>query len=118
MYKYTFQGNVDTARDFIEARVRTGMRFPQTFRSFSYYLVRLWQWDTSDTDFNIEILNEPGHQIFNKYDEALNCFNNLTEELPDHMPETVKLELVQYHMGVIYPLESRVLMPLVSLDEC
>ena len=117
MHKYLLEGEIHTARDFLESQIRAGVKFPCPFRSFSYYLVRLWQWDTSDADYTIEILNEPGHQIFNSYDEALNCFNTLMSELLEDVQEDVKLELVQYHVGTIYPLESIVLMPLVCGDQ-
>jgi hypothetical protein len=110
MYKYYYEGGIYTARDFIEARIQTGMRFPHPFHSFSHFVVRLWQWDISDADYTIEILNEPGHQIFNNYNEALNCFNTLAKELPGRILENVNLELVHYHLGHIYPLEIKIVM--------
>ncbi|MFQ5583894.1 MAG: hypothetical protein ACE5GL_05620 [Calditrichia bacterium] len=118
MHKYLYEGGIHTARDFFEARIRTGIRFPHPFHSFSHYLVRLWQWDTPDANYTIEILSEPGHQIFNNYDEALNCFNTLAEELPGRILEDVKLELVHSHLGIIYPLESKIVKPPVFAGGC
>ena len=118
MHKYFFEGEIHTAPDFFEARIRTGIGFPHAFCSFSYYLVRLWQWDTPDADYTIEILNEPGHQIFNNYNEALNCFNTLAEELPGRILEDIKLELVHYHLGTIYPLESKIVRSPVFASGC
>ena len=118
MHKYFFEGEIHTARDYFESRIRAGIKYPYPFRSYSYYLVRLWQWNISDADYNIEVLNEPGHQFFSSYDEALSCFHTLAEELLGRIQEDVKLELVQYHLGTIYPLESKILLPLVLTAEC
>lgn len=118
MHKYLYEGGVHTAQDFFEARIRSGIKFPHPFHSFSYYLVRLWQWDIPDADYTIEILNEPGHQVFNNYDEARTCFHTLAEELPGCIQEDVKLELVHYHLGTIYPLESKILASPAFTGEC
>jgi hypothetical protein len=118
MHKYFYEGEVYTARDFFEARIRMGIRFPHPFHSFSHYLVRLWQRSTPDADYTIEILNEPGHQIFNNYDDARNCFITLAGELPGRIREDVKLELVHYHMGTIYPVESKIVLSPVFAGGC
>ncbi len=118
MYKYFYDSGFHTARDFYEARLQMGIRLPHPFHSFSHYVVGLWQWDPSDGDYNVEILSEPGHQIFNNYEEALNCFNTLAEELPERMLEDVKLELVQCHLGKTYPLKSKTLMPAIFANAC
>ena len=117
MYKYFYKGRVYTARDFFEARILTRIKFPRPFRSFSYYLVRLWQWDIPDVGYTVEVLNEPGHQIFNNYGESLNCFNTLAKELPGWVLVDSKLELVHYHLGEVYPLESNIAMSPVFSGE-
>ena len=81
-------------------------------------MVRLWKWDPSDGEYTVEVLGEPGHQIFNNYDEALNCYNSLAEELPGRILEDAKLELVHYHMGGIYPLESKIVRSPVFAGGC
>ena len=116
MYKFFYDGKIHTVRDLFEARNLTNVQFPHPFHSFSYYLIRIWQWDISDADYTIEILNEPGHQSFNNYDDALHCFSTLADELPRRILENVKLELVHYHLGKIYPLDSQVLMPPVFVN--
>ena len=118
MYKYLYDGGIHTARDFYAARLHTGILFPRPFHSFSHYVVGLWQWDPSDGEYTVEILSEPGHQTFNYYEEALNCFNTLVEELPGRIREDIKLELVQYHLGKTYPLQSKILMPPIFADTC
>ena len=62
----------------------------------------------ADADYTIEILNELGPKTFNNYEEALNCFITLTNELPGLVREDVELELVQFHLGKVYPLESKI----------
>ena len=114
MYKYSYQGRVHTARDFYEARNKAGLSLPCPFQSASHYVIRLWQWDESDRDYAVEILNPPGHQILNCYDEALVCFNTLAEFFPYEITEDLKLELVHFHLGETYSLESQILFPPVS----
>lgn len=114
MYKYTFRGEIHTARDFFDARHKTGLRLPRRFHSVSHYVVRLWQWHDDDHEYSVEILNSPGHQIFNNYDEALVCYNTMAEFFPDELKQDVKLDLIQFHLGEIYELESQVLCPPVS----
>lgn len=111
MYKYSFKGRIYTARDFFEARHKAGLALPGTFQSTSYYVVRLWQWDDAERDYAVEILNTPGHQIFNTYDEALVCYNTLVEFFPDEIADDIKLELVHFHLSETYELESTVLYP-------
>ena len=118
MYKYIYEGKAHTARDFFEARIQTGIRFPNPFHSFSHFVVRIWQWDVSDADYNIEILSEPGHQSFNNYDDALHCFNTLAKELPGRILKNVKLDLVHYHLGRVYQLESKILVSPVFTKAC
>jgi len=114
MYKYTYQGEIHSARDFFEARHKAGLSLPRTFHSVSHYVIRLWQWDEGDRDYSVEILNSPGHQIFNSYDEALVSYNTLAEFYPNDIDRDIKLELVQFHLGEVYDLEEQVLYPPVS----
>ncbi len=117
MYKYSFKGQIHTAQDFYEARHKAGLPLPDTLQSVSYYLVRLWQWDDAVRSYAVEILNSPGHQVFNAYDEALVCYNTLTEFFPDEIANDVRLELVHCHLGETYELESTILYPAVHTWE-
>ena len=117
MYKYSFKGQVYTARDFYEARNQAGLPLADTLQSVSHYVVRLWQWDDAGRDYAIEILNAPGHQIFHAYDEALVCYNTLVEFFPDEIADDMKLELVHCHLDEIYELESTILYPPVHTWE-
>ncbi|NIQ02497.1 MAG: hypothetical protein GWM98_20745, partial [Nitrospinaceae bacterium] len=42
------------------------------------------------------------------------CFNTLAEFFPDELNNDVKLELVQFHLGETYSLESKVIYPPVN----
>ena len=114
MYKYSFKGRVHTARDMYEARHKAGLSLPISTPTFSPYVVRLWQWDEEDREFAVEIFNTPGHQIFNSYDEALVCYNTLTEFFPGEIDEDLKMELVHFHQGESYRLASKILLPPVA----
>lgn len=111
LYKYYFKGQVDTARDVYEARYLTGLPLYEASQSISPYVVRLWQWDDAERGYAVEILNSPGHQIFSAYDEALVCYNTLTEFFPDEIASDIKLELVNVHQGKTYELKSTTLHP-------
>ncbi len=111
VYKYSFKGQVHTARDFYEARYQAGLPLSDTFQSVSHFVVRFWQWDDAGRDYAIEILNTPGHQIFTAYDEALVCYNTMVEFFPDEIADDIKLELVHFHLGETYELESTILYP-------
>jgi len=111
LYKYYFKGQVDTARDVYEARYQAGLPLYEASQSVSPYVVRLWQWDDAEREYAIEILNTPGHQIFSTYDEALVCYNTLTEFFPDEIDSDIRLELVNLHQGEAYELKSTTLHP-------
>ena len=111
MYKYSFKGQVHSARDFYEARYQAGLPLSDVFQSVSPYVVRLWQWDDAEKGYAVEILSAPGHQSFNTYDEALVCYNTLTEFFPDEIASDIRLELVNLHQGETYELESTFLYP-------
>ena len=117
VYKYSFKGQIHTAQDFYEARNKAGLPLPDTFQSVSYYLIRLWEWDDAARNYAVEILNSPGHQVFNAYDEALVCYNTLTEFFPEEIADDVRLELVHCHLGETYELESTILYPPVHTWE-
>jgi len=111
LYKYSFKGQVHSARDFYEARYQAGLPLSDVFQSVSPYVVRLWQWDDAERGYAVEILNTPGHQSFNTYDEALVCYNTLVEFFPDEIAHDIKLELVNLHQNEAYELESTILYP-------
>ena len=117
MYKYSFKGQIHTAQDFFEARNKAGLSLPDTVQSVTHYMVRLWQWDDTARDYAVEILNDPGHQLFNAYDEALVCYNTLEEFFPDQITHDMKMELVHFHEGESYELESTILFPPVHTWE-
>ena len=117
MYKYSFKGQVYTAQDFYEARDKTGLPLSDTLQSVSHFVVRLWQWDDTVRDYGVEILNTPGHQIFTAYDEALVCYNTLSEFFPDEIANDMRLELIHFHLDEIYELESTILHPPVDAWE-
>ena len=111
LYKYSFKGQVHSARDFYEARHQAGLPLSDVFQSASPYVVRLWQWDNAERDYAVEILSAPGYQSFSTYDEALICYNTLEEFFPDEIVGDIKLELVNLHQNKTYELESTVLYP-------
>ena len=111
MYKYIFNNKVHFAVGFMDARRQIGRTLPEEIDPVSYFLVRLWQWDKEENDYVIELLDEPGHQVFNEYDDALTCFNSLQVEYPEQTSEDFRLELAQYHMGEISTLHSKILFP-------
>ena len=114
LYKYSFRGQVHTAQDFYEARYKAGLSLPDTLHSVNYYMVRLWQWDNASGDYAVEILNTPGHQTFDAYDEALVCYNTLAEFFPDEIANDMKLELVHFSQDEICELECTFLYPPVD----
>ena len=117
MYKYSFKGQVHIAQDFYEARNKAGLSLPDTLHSVTYYMVRLWQWDNASGDYAVELLNTPGHQTFDAYDEALVCYNTLAEFFPDEIANDMKLELVHFSQDEICELERTFLYPPVDTWE-
>ncbi len=111
MYKYLFNDEIHTALGFHEARQQCGRVLPNTIDPVSHFIVRLWRWDETDKEYSIEIFDEPGHQVFNEYDGALTCFNALEGSYPQKPADDVKLELIQYHLGEISTLQSKILFP-------
>lgn len=111
MYKYLHNSQIDFASGFQEAKRRAGLALPEGIDPISHFIVRIWQWDEEDDDFSIEILDAPGHQVFEEYDEALTCFKVLVAQYPAEAEKEVKLELVQYHRGKITIYYSKILFP-------
>lgn len=95
----------------MDARRQIGRSLPVEIDPASYFMVRLWQWDPAEREYDIELLDEPGHQVFNEYDDALTCFNYLQADYPEQTTVDVRLELIQYHMGEISTLHSKILFP-------
>ncbi len=111
MYKYLFNNEIRSALDFHEARKLRGLTLPNTIDPVSHIIVRLWHLDETDKEYSVEIFDEPGHQVFNEYDDALICFNDLAAHYPEECTEDTKLELVHYHLGEIGTLLSKILFP-------
>jgi len=114
VYKYSYKGKIHTARDFYEARDQAGLSLPRAFQSVCHYVVRIWQWDNTDRDYAVEVLNPPGHQVFTTHDEAQVCYNTLSEFFPAEITEDLKMDLVQFHLGETYELDSTILLPPVA----
>lgn len=111
MYKYSYKGQVRTARDFSEARFQAGLPHTDPILSASHYAVRLWQWDDAERNYSVEILSTPGHQTFTTYDEALICYNTLAEFFTEEIDEDIKMELVHFHLDETFHLGATFLYP-------
>ena len=111
MYKYLYNNEIHSALDFHEARKLHKLTLPNTIDPVSHFIVRLWRWVETDKEYSVEIFDEPGHQFFSEYDDALSCFNDLALHYPQECTEDTKLELVQYHLGAISTLQSKILLP-------
>lgn len=117
MYKYKFNDEIHSAYGFREARKRIGWFLPADIDPTCYFMVRLWLWDNEEKEYEIEILDEPGHKVFREYDDALTFFNILLTDYPEQISEDVRLELVQYHMGCLSTLHSKILFPVLLASE-
>ncbi len=113
-YQYLYKNQVHDALGFLDARKRMGLTLPENIDPVSHFIIRLWRWDDRGKDYSIEIFDEPGHQVFNGYGDALMCFNALQADYPE---EEVKLELIQYHLGEISTLQSKILFPALLVNE-
>jgi hypothetical protein len=111
MYKYLYNNQIQTAAGFPEAKQQEGLFLPEGVDPINHFIVRIWHWDKNDDDFSIEILDAPGHQVFQDYDDAINCFKALIIDYPREAAEESKLELVQYHRGKITTYHSKILFP-------
>lgn len=117
MYKYHYAGAVGTAQSLNEARKQIGWAFPDAINPDNYFLVRVWQWDKTDQDYIVEVLNAPGHQIFNAYVDALACYNKLVAGFSDQFSEEARLDLVHYHLAKFRALHSKILFPSVPASD-
>ena len=111
MYKYRYNNQIQSATGFQEARVQAGLALPEGINPISYFIVRIWQWDDNDDDFSIELFDAPGHQVFEDYDDAINCFKILEAQYPQEATREIKLDLVHYHRGKITTYYSKILFP-------
>ena len=111
MYKYLYKNQIHTAKGFSEAKKREKLLFPEGVNPVSHFIVRIWHWDEDDDDFSIEILDPPGHQVYQEYDDAINCFKDLIIDYPIGAAVESKLEMVQYHRGKITTYHSKILFP-------
>lgn len=111
MYKYLHTNEIHYAPGYHEALRQTGSALPEGVDPINHYIVRIWHWDANEKDHSIEVLDAPGHQVFQEYDDALTCFNALESDYPKAAGEEIKLELVQYHRGKITTYYSKILFP-------
>lgn len=111
MYKYNYKEAVCTADNLDKARKQIGWTFPGEINPNNYFVVRVWQWDETDQDYIVEVLHEPGHQVFNAYVDALECYKNLVEGFSDEFSKDAKLDLVHYHLATFRALHSKILFP-------
>lgn len=111
MYKYRYNNKIGSASGFSEARKRAGLALPEGIDPISHFIVRIWQWNEDDDDFSIEILDTPGHQVFQDYDDALTCFRVLATQYPAEVAQEIKLELIHFHRGRVTIYHSKILFP-------
>ncbi|NIQ02498.1 MAG: hypothetical protein GWM98_20750 [Nitrospinaceae bacterium] len=117
MYRYLFKNQVHSALGFQEARKQVGLFLPGGADPVSHFIVRIWHWDKDEREYTLEQFDAPGHQIFSEYDDALACFNDLAVNYPLEISNDVKLQLVQYHLGEITTLQSKILFPSLMASE-
>jgi len=117
MYKYLYKKQIHFAPGFPEARRQVGFVLPEGINPISHFIIRIWQWDENEDDYSIEVLDAPGHQVFEEYDDALDCFKALAIRYPEETAEEIKLEFVQYHRGKITTYHSKILFPPVLARE-
>ncbi len=117
MYKYLYNNQIHFASGFQEARKQSGHALPEGINPISHFIVRIWQWDENEKDYSIEVFDAPGHQLFQEYDDALDCFKVQAIHYPEEAAEEIKLELVQYHRGKVTTYYSKILFPPVLARE-
>lgn len=111
MYKYRYNNQIHSASSFSEARKQAGLTFPEGINPISHFVVRVWLWDEEEDSFDIEILDAPGHQVFDEYDDAFNCFNVMSIRYPKEIEKEIKLDMIHYHRGKITTYHSKILFP-------
>jgi len=113
MYKFLHNNQIHFAPGFYEARQQAGIALPEGFDPINHFIVRIWHWDKNEKDYDIEVFDAPGHQVFKEYDHALTCFNALAVDYPEVANEEIKLELALYHRGKVTTYHSKILFPTV-----
>jgi hypothetical protein len=111
MYKYLHANQIHCAPGYSEALKEAGFALPEGVDPINHFIVRIWHWNDNEKDYSIEVLDAPGHQVFQEFDDALTCFNALESGYPKAAGEEIKLELVQYHRGKITTYYSKILFP-------
>ena len=111
MYKFLHNSQIHFAPGYHEALRQAGVALPKGIDPINHYIVRVWHWDETERDYSIEVFDAPGNQVFNGYDDALNCFNALASDYPNVAVEEIKLELIQYHRGKFTTYHSKILFP-------
>ena len=117
MYKFLHNDQIYLAPGFQEARRQAGLALPEGIDPINYFIVRIWHWDVKEQDYDIEVFDAPGQQVFKEYDDALICFNALAVDYPEIANREIKLELVLYHRGKITNYHSKILFPPVLATE-
>jgi hypothetical protein len=111
MYKYRYNNQIHFSSGFQEAREQVGFTPTEGINPIDHFIVRIWHWDKNEKDYSIEVLDAPGHQVFQEYDDALTCFKALETNYPEKAAEEIKLDLVQYHRGKVTTYYSKILFP-------
>ena len=117
MYKFLHNNQIHFAPGFPEARGQVGLALPEGIDPINHFIVRIWHWDENEKDYDIEVFDAPGHQVFKEYDDALTCFNALAVDYPEEANEEIKLDLVLYHRGKVTTYHSKILFPPVLAKE-
>lgn len=113
MYKYHYEEAVCTAENLNEARKQIGWTFPDGINPNNHFMVRVWQWDETDQDYIVELLQGPGNQVFHAYVDALECYKNLVKGFSDQFSKDARLDLVHYRLPKFRALHSKILFPSV-----
>jgi len=116
-YRYVYEGQSLEAEDIGKAFRRHGLAFPEGLNTGSNFVIRVWYWNETTEDYDIEKLGGAGHQRFNEYTDALQLYKRLEVDRDFRFQEgEVKLELVHFRNHEYKVILSRVLfgMPLVG----
>ena len=117
MYKYLFNKEIHTTLGLHEAVRLADFSLPEDIDPINHFIVRIWHWDENEKDYDIEVFDTPGHQVFKEYDDALTCFNALAVDYPEEANEEIKLDLVLFHRGKVTTYHSKILFPPVLATE-
>ena len=117
MFKYIYNKEMHTVAGLHDAVRLADFALPEGIDPVNHFIIRLWQWDEADKEYSVEVFDPPGHQVFKKYEDALDCYNALALDYPEESTEETRLELVQHHLGQIRILQSRILFPPILARE-